>query len=53
MSFGMIAGLVVATFLVTSFYFETVTLSERLDKRYNRLNERLDKVETYIIENEK
>jgi len=40
-SIGLIIALIIATFLVTSFYFETTSLSSRLDKRYNRLNDGL------------
>lgn len=47
-SVGLILALIFATFLVTSFYFETTTLGDRLDKRYNRLSERIDKLENEV-----
>ena len=44
-SVGLILALIFATFLVTSFYLEMTTLEERTDKRYNRLDERIKKLE--------
>lgn len=44
-SVGLIIALIFATFLVTSFYLEMTTLEERTDKRYNRLDERIKKLE--------
>ena len=44
-SIGLILALIFATFIVTSFYFEMTTLEDRVDKRYNRLHERLIKLE--------
>jgi len=53
-SIGLIIALIAATFLVTSFYLEQVTLEERMDKRYKRLNEQLDKLneEVYKLHEE-
>lgn len=49
-SIGLILTLVVTTFAVTSFYFEQVTLGDRMDKRYNRTEERIDMLESLINE---
>ena len=48
-SVGLILALIFATFLVTSFYFETTTLADRMDKRYKRIDERIDKIENEVF----
>ena len=47
-SIGLILFLVLSTFAVTSFYLEQVTLEERMDKRYKRLQEQLKKQDEEI-----
>jgi uncharacterized membrane protein (DUF485 family) len=44
-SIGLILALCVATFIVTTFYIEQVTIEERMDKRYERIMEKIHKIE--------
>ena len=49
-SIGLIIALCAATFAVTSFYIEMSTLEERGNKRYERHEHRLERLEKHVYE---
>ena len=49
-SIGLIIALCAATFAVTSFYIEMKTLTERGDKRYERVMHHIEKLEQHVYE---